>query len=690
MRARQATAVLQIRRSAQEARPFRGDRSLVQHGQAVCPALGVSLRTSIDVVGRVGSKILRDSAPPATKLRVHVSQISHPHPIHVTAGLLEALQATLAGHYTLEREIGRGGMGVVFLARETRLDRAVAIKVLPRHLAVNPDLRERFLREARTAAQLSHPHIVPIFRADEIDGFAFFTMGFIDGENLAERLQQRGPLSMPDAVRLLRETAWALAYAHARGVVHRDVKPENIMVERGSSRAIVTDFGIARDQLAASLTADGMVLGSAHYMSPEQAAGDAVDGRSDLYSLGVVGFQILSGQRPFEAKEAATVMAHHVTRPAPSLASVMPQLPHSLVSVIDRCLSKSPSDRYPNGEALAEALQLALESVPSVDSGNGGAESVSTDQARAIWLRAAQLQAEASTRLQERYRLEAPAADVNSETPGDALTSGFRLRDVERAAAEAGIGAEFVAMAIAERPEDAAHAIVESSQSEDRRLTQAFGTTQRSISCTRVIRATPKTVLETMGRVFIVPPFSLKLRDTVGGHPLDGGIMVFNVPMMSMTHSMNTQPNGLSMFSYRMTQIAVDRLNVVLKPVSTGGCEVTVYGDLREGLRKNWRIDKWISASAAAGGALGGGAFGLAALSAGALAALTATGGAALLGGLALVGYRSLYRYALRKASDELAQLLSAIDENLRAQSVFGTSFTSSNENRQLGDGSRK
>lgn len=287
--------------------------------------------------------------------------------------------------------------------------------------------------------------------------------------------------------------------------------------------------------------------------------------------------------------------------------------------------------------------------------------------------------------------MDAPATDARSDAQSDSLTSGFRLRDVERAAAEAGIGAEFVAMAIAERPDDSAGAIVEASASEDRRLTRVMGTTQRSISCTRVIKATPKTVLETMGRVFIVPPFSLKLRDTVGGHPLDGGIMVFNVPMISMTQSMSPPPGGFSMFSYRMTQIAVDRLNVVLKPVSaTGGCEVTVYGDLREGLRKNWRIDKWISASAAAGGAFGGGVFGLAALSLGALAAITATGGAALLGGLALVGYRSLYRHALRKASDELVQLLSAIDENLRAQSVFGTSFTSSNENRLLGDGSRK
>jgi len=360
---------------------------------------------------------------------------------------LAQLQALLAGQYTLERELGRGGMGVVYLARDVRLDRPVAIKVLPRALAADPELRERFLREARTSAQLAHPNIVPIYRADEIDGVAFFAMGFVDGENLAERLRARGPLPPAEAVRVLREAAWALAYAHARGVVHRDVKPENIMIERGTSRAIVTDFGIAQNRLATPLTQGGMVLGSVHYMSPEQAAGDKLDGRSDLYSLGVVGFQILSGRLPFDAAEAATVMAQQVTRPAPSLASCAPDLPSGLVAVIDRSLSKAPGERYPTGEAFAEALETALQSAALPAVAGSLAEVVSTDQARAIWLRAAQLQAEATTRLQARYR-EPPSGD----TPAGALPSGgYRLQDVEQAASEAGIAAEFVAMAIAER-----------------------------------------------------------------------------------------------------------------------------------------------------------------------------------------------------------------------------------------------
>ena len=179
-------------------------------------------------------------------------------------------------------------MGIVYLAREVQLDRLVAIKVLPGPLAERPDIRERFLREARMAASLSHPHIVPIYRVGEAGGFVFFAMAYVHGETLGDRLRTRGPLAAAAATRLLREVAWALSYAHERGIVHRDVKPDNILIEAETGRALVTDFGIARGAEETQLSDPGRVMGTAHFMSPEQAANDSLDGRSDLYSPGVV------------------------------------------------------------------------------------------------------------------------------------------------------------------------------------------------------------------------------------------------------------------------------------------------------------------------------------------------------------------------------------------------------------------
>lgn len=269
-----------------------------------------------------------------------------------------ALQHAVLGRYSLERELGRGGMGIVFLARDVALDRLVAIKLLPPALAQRPALRERFLREARTAAKLSQPNIVPIHNVEETGGLVFFVMAYIEGETLGERLRTRGPLTPHDAARLIREVAWALGYAHGRGVVHRDVKPDNIMIERGTGRAVVMDFGIAA--LAAEERSEE-VLGTAPYISPEQAAGDPVDGRSDLYSLGVVGFLSLSGRLPFAADTPQAMLAMHLTRPAPPVGSMAAGLPRKLAQAVDRCLAKQPADRFPDGEALAEAVAQAVE-----------------------------------------------------------------------------------------------------------------------------------------------------------------------------------------------------------------------------------------------------------------------------------------------------------------------------------------
>ncbi|HJR40664.1 MAG TPA: protein kinase [Gemmatimonadaceae bacterium] len=270
-----------------------------------------------------------------------------------------ALQSALAGQYSLERELGRGGMGVVYLAREVQLDRHVALKVLPPALAQRADLRERFMREARTAAKLSHPNIVPIFRVDEVQGFVFFAMAYVEGETLSHRVRTRGPLPVAVATRMIQEVAWALAYAHARGVVHRDIKPDNILLEQGSGRAMVTDFGIAQVAEASQLTEVGQVMGTAHFMSPEQAAGEPIDGRSDLYSLGVVAHFALSGKLPFDGPTVQSILAKHLTQPPPSLSAMSAAIPRALAQAVDRTLAKEPAHRYANGEALAEALATA-------------------------------------------------------------------------------------------------------------------------------------------------------------------------------------------------------------------------------------------------------------------------------------------------------------------------------------------
>jgi hypothetical protein len=351
------------------------------------------------------------------------------------------LADSLAGQYDIERELGRGGMGVVYLAHDVKLDRDVAIKVLPPLLAGSAEVRERFLREARTAARLSHPNIVAIHRADEIDSRVFFVMGYIAGESLADRLRRTGPLAPREAVPIVREIALALAYAHERGIVHRDIKPENILIEQSSGRAMVTDFGIARVAEAAPLTMTGQVLGSVHYMSPEQVSGDRLDGRSDLYSLGVVGFQALSGRLPFDSESASAVIVAHVTKAAPALRSIAPDVPEALASVIDACLAKDPAARYATGTALAHALDEAW------DKGRNGVFTpplLSETQANAVWERAADLQAATASN---------PAPPVSAlpaaRAPASA-TSGIAMERVRESAIEAGISREHVDRAAAE------------------------------------------------------------------------------------------------------------------------------------------------------------------------------------------------------------------------------------------------
>ena len=233
------------------------------------------------------------------------------------------LKEALGDAYTIEGEIGRGGMGVVYRARDERLQRRVAIKVLPPELAFSSEIRQRFTREAQTAAKLSHPHIVPIHDVGEGHGIVYFVMGLIEGESLAARIRRRGRVPAEETRRIIRETADALSAAHALSVIHRDIKPDNILLEGTRGRVVVTDFGIAKALSAtsgATLTSAGMAIGTPSYMSPEQAAGEReIDGRSDLYSVGIVAFQMLSGELPFNAPTVAGILMKQITESAPLL-----------------------------------------------------------------------------------------------------------------------------------------------------------------------------------------------------------------------------------------------------------------------------------------------------------------------------------------------------------------------------------
>jgi len=359
--------------------------------------------------------------------------------------------AALAGQYELEREIGRGGMGVVYLARDLKLDRRVAIKTLPPHLAMDAVVRERFLREARTAGRLSHPNIVPVHRADELDGHVFFVMGFVDGESLAQRIRALGRLDPRELRRELRDVASALSFAHEHGVIHRDVKAENILIERATGRALVTDFGIARLAEAAPLTSTGQVLGTVYYLSPEQVSGERVDARSDIYALGVVGYLALSGRFPFDAELASAVLIAHVTKTPPPMHTTATQCPRALADLIDRCLAKNPDDRFQTARDVVDALDSIAGVVEAETIGRAQLPApsrptlISDTEAQSIFGRAAELQAMTGV-----VPRPAPAPAQRDSTRDAARTSGLKPADVRDAAVEAGIDARYVDHALEE------------------------------------------------------------------------------------------------------------------------------------------------------------------------------------------------------------------------------------------------
>jgi hypothetical protein len=276
---------------------------------------------------------------------------------------LETIRRTLGDRYSLERELGRGGMGTVYLARDLRLDRPVALKILLPEFASQVGLRDRFLRETRTAASFSHPNIVPVYAVEESDDYLAYAMGLVEGETLAQRVERAGPLPVRELVRIIKDVAHALAYAHGRGVVHRDIKPDNVMLERASGRALVLDFGISRSMThavsASNLTRVGEVVGTPEYMSPEQASGDVVDGRSDLYSLGLTAYYAATGKVAVTGESTQKILVRQLTERITPIEILRTDLPPALARAIDRCVEKEPEARFATAEALVEEIDAA-------------------------------------------------------------------------------------------------------------------------------------------------------------------------------------------------------------------------------------------------------------------------------------------------------------------------------------------
>ena len=272
------------------------------------------------------------------------------------AGLQGRLQRIVEGKYKIERMVGKGGMGAVFLAQDLTLDREVAIKVLPPDISQDPKVIQRFQQEAKTAAKLDHTNIIPIYRVESEGGLNYFVMKYIAGTSLEDVLEKKEPLTPDYIQRVLWEAACALGHAHQRGIVHRDVKPANIMFDH-DGRVMLTDFGISKAlQAASGFTGTGMIIGTPHYMAPEQAKGQQVDGRADQYSMGVVGYRMITGQLPFGGDSVHTILYKHIFEPAPRTSSIRHDMPPHLSESISRALAKEPDQRYATMEDFATAV----------------------------------------------------------------------------------------------------------------------------------------------------------------------------------------------------------------------------------------------------------------------------------------------------------------------------------------------
>jgi serine/threonine-protein kinase len=291
--------------------------------------------------------------------------------------MMEALRAATLGEYEILGEIGRGGMASVYLAHDIHLDRKVAIKVMSPALLDGEGASERFKREARTAGALSHPHIIPIHAVKESGELLYFVMKYVDGRSLDSVIEAHKTLPIPMVVQILFEVAGALAYAHRAGVVHRDVKPGNIMIDR-DGWAVVTDFGIAKVVQEQGLTMTGTAVGTPAYMSPEQCMAKEVSGRSDQYSLGIVAFHMLTGRLPFAAESLMEMFLAQTNQRPASIVAMRPDCPPRLAEVVERMMSKSPEDRWPSLDDVLGALS-PLHAVDARDGTRGSMVAIANE-----------------------------------------------------------------------------------------------------------------------------------------------------------------------------------------------------------------------------------------------------------------------------------------------------------------------
>ena len=266
------------------------------------------------------------------------------------------LQAALGDGYAVEGQLGAGGFAVVYLVRDVHLKRKLAAKVLSPDVIASHSVLERFRREAETVAQLSHPHIVPLHFIGQKDDLVYLVMEAIDGGSLADRLEREKRLPIDDAARIFSEVASALAHAPKRGVVHRDIKPQNVLIDAESGRSLVTDFGIARTSEGGSLTATGMVVGTPAYLSPEQVTGEPSDHRADIYALGVMMYEMLAGEPPFTGATPTAVLMKRLAGPPESLKKLRPEVPDTLAELVDACLATNPNERLSNAADITRAL----------------------------------------------------------------------------------------------------------------------------------------------------------------------------------------------------------------------------------------------------------------------------------------------------------------------------------------------